>query len=453
MSPHPEGDYFADGITEELTNALARQTGLRVAARTSAFRFKGEKVDIREIGQRLNVSHVIEGSVRRTDQALRITAQLINTKDGYHVWSEQYDRSHGDVFKIQEEIASCVTRRLLVDVPEGKGPLITTAELSAYDEYLKGRFALAQFHPRSLQEAIDHFEIAIQRDDCFAPALAGLAEALTVQSIGFSDKPAREAMPVAEEAAARALELDPTLPEAHLAGALARMYGKWDYAGAKAGFDRALQLNPNFAEAHMWEEFYWTYVEHDFERAIAANRRAYRLSPLDSRVLSRFGTVHYLFGRLRRAEEILREGLAEYPDDPLLHLGLADTLVRMGRREEPAAHVEEAVRLAGGRPHAFLGMLAGFYGIQGEEDKAMAVLEEIEGRHGPGSASGFWVAVAYGGTGRMDEAFSSLARAVEERDSNLLYLFFVPRASGLHEDPRFEGILKQIGLGHLLKYR
>jgi tetratricopeptide (TPR) repeat protein len=231
------------------------------------------------------------------------------------------------------------------------------------------------------------------------------------------------------------------------------MYGRWDYAGAKAGFDRALELNPNFAEAHMWEEFYWTYVEYDFERALAANRRAHGLSPLDSRILSRFGTVHYLFGRLQRAEEIFREGLAEYPNDPLLHLGLADTLVRMGRKGEPTFHVEEAVRLAGGRPHAFLGMLAGFYGIQGEEDKAMAVLEEIEGRFGPGSASGFWVGVAYGGMGRMDEAFSSLTKAVEERDSNLLYLFFVPRAAGVHEDPRFEGILKQIGLGHLMKFK
>jgi len=452
MSPDPEGDYFADGITEELTNALAKQGGLQVAARTSAFVFKGERVDIREIGQRLNVSHVIEGSVRRTDRALRITAQLIDTEDGYHVWSEQFDRSHGDIFKIQEEIAGCVVRKLLDDVPDGERPSIPTAELSAYDAYLRGRFALAQFHPKAAQEAVGHFEAAIQRDNRFAPALAGLAEALTIQSIGFSDRPLQETMPRAEEAAIRALELDPNLPEAHLARALARMYREWDYSGAKEGFDQALEINPNFTEAHLWEEFYWTYVEHDFEKAIAANRRAHRLSPLDTRIRGRFGTVHYLFGKLERAEELLREEIADDPQNPLPHLGLGDTLARMGRMEESVSCIEEAVRL-GGRPHSFLGILAGFYGLQGNEAGAKAILEELEERQSAGYAPGFWLAAAYGGMGRMDEAFASLDRAVKEKDSNLVYLFFVPRAMGLHDDPRFEGILTRIGLGHLLRFR
>ena len=452
MSPDPEGDYFADGITEELTNALARQIGLQVVARTSAFSFKGERVDMREIGKRLNVSHVIEGSVRRTDQALRITAQLINTEDGYHVWSEQFDRSHGDVFRIQEEIAGCVVRRLLDGVPEGEGPSIATAELSAYDAYLRGRYSLAQFNPKAVQEAIDHFEAAIQRDNRFAPALAGLAEALTIQSIGFSDRPGQETMPRAEEVAIRALELDPQLPEAHLARALARMYGDWDFPGAKAGFDRALQLNPNFTEAYLWEEFYWTYVEHDFEKAIAANRRAERLSPLDTRIRGRFATVHYLFGKLEKAEELVRGELADRPEDPLPHLAMADTLVRLGRVDEAVPYAEAAVRL-GGRPHSFLAILGGFYGLQGNEAGAKAILEEMEERQSAGYAPGLWMAVVYGGLGRIDQAFASLDRAVEERDSNLVYLFFVPRAIGLHDDPRFKGILDRIGLGHLLQFK
>jgi len=247
LSSDPEGDYFADGITEELTNALARQRGLRVAARTSAFAFKGERVDVREIGRLLNASHVIEGSVRRSDQALRITAQLIDARDGYHLWSDQFDRNHGDVFRIQEENAGCVVRGLLDDVPEGETPSIPTAELSAYDSFLKGRYHLAAFSPDSLSEAVGHFETAIQLDGRFAPALAGLAEALTMQSLGFSIRPPRETMPKAGEAADRALELDPQLPEAHL--------------------------------------------------ALAANRRAQQLSPLDARVRGRLGIVHYLFGK------------------------------------------------------------------------------------------------------------------------------------------------------------
>jgi TolB-like protein len=452
MSADPEGDYFADGITEELTNALARQAGLRVSARTSAFAFKGERVDAREVGKRLNVSHLIEGSVRRSDQALRITAQLINTRDGYHVWSEQYDRDHGDVFKIQEEIAGCVVRRLLGDASQEPEPSIARADLSAYDAFLKGRYALAQYHPKALLEAIGHFQSAIEIDDRFAPALAGLAEALTVQSIGFSDRPSNQTMPMAGKSAARALDLDPSLPEAHLARALARMYGEWDYTGAKNDLDQALELNPNFVEAHIWEEFYWTYVQHDFERALAANRRAQRVSPLDPRVSSRFGTVHYLFGEFERAEEIFREELIDHPEDPLFHVGLGDTLFRMDRGEEGLAHVEKAARLGGG-VHTFQGMLAGFCGTMGLEEKAGSLLEEMEERNRAGYASGFWMAVGYGGMGRMDEAFSSLERAVQQGDSNLLYLFFVPRGLGLHGDPRFDGIIERIGLGHLLQFK
>lgn len=452
MSPDPEGDYFADGIAEELINTLARQEGLRVVARTSAFAFRGDPVDVREIGRRLNVSHVIEGSVRRTDQALRITAQLINTDDGYHVWSEQFDRTHGDVFRIQEEIATCVLQRLQQGTCEGQGPSVPTAELSAYDAYLRGRHSIAQFNPKTLREAIDHFETAIRRDDHFAPALAGLAEALTMQAIGFSDRPVGESMPRAEEAAIRALEFNPQLPEAHLALALARMYRHWDYAGAKEALDRALELNPNLTEAYLWEEFYWTYVQHDFREAIAANRGAQRLSPLDSRIRDRFATVHYLFGKLDQAEGLFRQALTETPDDPLPHLGLADTLTRMDRMDEAVFHLEEALRL-GGRPHAFLGMMGGFYGIQGNEEAAKAILEELETRQREGYAPGFWVAVVYAGLGRMEEAFRCLDRAVEERDSNLLYLFVAPRRLGLHDDPRFRAILERIGLSHLLRSR
>jgi len=449
LSADPEGDYFADGIAEELINTLARQEGLRVVARTSAFAFKGQAVDVREIGRRLNVSHVIEGSVRRADQALRITAQLISTADGYHVWSEQFDRGHGDIFKIQEEISSCVLQKLQQGFCDGEGPAVPRADLSAYDAYLRGRHEMARFNPSTLQDAVEHFAMAVARDDHFAPALASLAEALTMQSMGFSDRPTEETMPRAEEAAKRALELNVSLPEAHLAGALVRMYRHWDFAGAKDGFDRALELNPNFAEAHLWQEFYWTYVQHHFENALEANRLARRLSPLDMRIRDREATIHYVFGRLEEAEALCRETLAQDPSNPLTHLSLADTLLRMGRLDESVVHMEEAVRL-GGRAHAFLGMLAGFYGLQGNQSAAEAIVEELESRQREGYMPGFWMAVAYSGVGRMDDAFASLERGVEEGDGNLLYLSVAPRASGFHDDPRFSSILERIGLGHLV---
>ena len=235
MSSEADGDYFADGITEELTNSLAKQAGLQVAARTSAFAFKGERIDIREIGTRLNVSHIIEGSVRRSGQTLRITAQLINTADGYHIWSQQFDRDLGDVFRIQEEIAAKVVEGLRDGVPAEVRPEVPSTKLSAYDAFLRGRYALATFGPKSLALAIDEFEACIAIDDTYAPAFAGLADALTNQAIGFSDYPPEESMARADWAARRALELDPGLPEGHLSRALVCMWHDFDFEGAKAG--------------------------------------------------------------------------------------------------------------------------------------------------------------------------------------------------------------------------
>lgn len=451
MSSDSEGDYFADGITEELTNALAKQGGLRVAARTSAFAFKGERLDVRDIGNRLDVTHVIEGSVRRAGQTLRITAQLIDTTDGYHLWSEQFDRDAGDVFRIQEEIAANVVKGLLQEVAGDSAPEVSATKLDAYEAFLRGRHALASFGPQALARAIQEFETCLGIDDTYAPAYVGLAEALTNQSIGFSDHPPREAMARAREAADRALELDPGLPEGHLARALVLMWHDFDYQGAKLGFDRALELNPNLADAYLWTEFYWTYVRRDLDSAIAANRQAQRLSPLDPRSDLRLGTVHMVFGNLEEAERILRGNLEAGLNAPVTDLALGDTLLRLGRFDEATTHVEKAVQAAG-RPTPWLGMLGGFYGAAGKEAASREILAELKEREKAGYVSGFWMAVAQSGLGQHDEAFSNLDRAVEERDSNLLYLFAVPRAVGLHDDPRFPRVLDRIGLGHLAEF-
>lgn len=451
MSPESEGDYFADGITEELTNALAKQAGLRVAARTSAFAFKGERVDVREIGARLNVSHVIEGSVRRSGHKVRITAQLINAHDGYHLWSQQWDRDLGDVFRIQEEIAEKVVEGLWDEAPEEVRTEVAATKLSAYEAFLRGRYALATFSFQSLAAAIEEFEACIAIDDTYAPAFAGLADALTNQAIGFSDNPSKESMTRAGKAAKRALELDPRLPEGHLAWALVRMWHDFDFDGAKAGFDRALEINPNYADAYLWMEFYWTYVRFDFEEALSANRRAQTLSPLDSRANVRLGTLQMIFGHLEEAERFHRQGLAENPAAPIHHLGLGDTLLRMGRFDEAIFHVGEAVRLAE-RPTPWLGMLGGFQGAAGNLKESEEILAEMGERAEKGHVSGFWMAVAQAGLGRFDDAFASLDRGLEERDSNLLYLFAVPRAMGLHDHPEFPRILRRIGLEHLSEF-
>ena len=356
MSPQPESEYFSDGITEEITNSLARIRDLRVAARTSAFTFRASRADVRDIGKKLDVAYLVEGSVRRAGDRLRITAQLIDASNGYHLWSQRFDRDLGDVFAIQDEIAEHVTRQILAEIPEeSETPALPrTEDIAAYDAYLKGRHHRHMFNPDSLIEAISWYTLALEADPGYAPAYAGLAEAHTIQSIGFAMRPSRETMPKAREAADKALELDSSLPDAHVARALVAMYYEWDYATAKRELDRAIELNPSLANAHMWSEFYWTYVQHDYEEALAAIRRAIELNPLESTYAERLGTVHLLFGRYDEAEKLLRSLLAARPPTPVLHVALADMLGRTGRWTEAVGELETALDMVGGRIVAFL---------------------------------------------------------------------------------------------------
>jgi tetratricopeptide (TPR) repeat protein len=398
------------------------------------------------------VAYLVEGSVRRAGDDLRITAQLIDTSTGYHVWSERFDRGAGDVFEIQDEIASAVAERLAEHVGRSGSsprPVARSTELSAYDEYLKGRQAMAGFAGGAVVEAAAHFEESIARDPGFAAAHAGLAEALTLQSIGFQARPEKETMPRARQEADLALELDPGLPEAHLARALVAMYYEWDYGAAREAFDQAVRLGPNVARVHMWREFFFTYVEHDYDAAIAANKRAQDLNPLDPGPRSREATVRYLFGHLAEAEALLRAMLAETPDLSILHVGLGDTLMRHGRIDEAVTSMERAVEL-GGPMVAFLGIMGAFYGLQGSVEKSRDILRQLEARSEQGYVSSFWIAVVQAGLGDLDAAFSSLETARTDRDSNLLYTFFLPRAMGFQNDPRFPEVLRSIGLSHLI---
>ncbi len=450
MSAEPESEYFSDGITEEITNSLARIKDLRVAARTSAFTFRASRADVREIGKKLGVAYLVEGSVRRAGDRLRITAQLIDTSNGYHLWSQRFERDLGDVFAIQDEIAEHVTRQILAEIPAGSPTpaLPRTEDLDAYDAYLKGRHHRHLFSSDSIDQAIAWYTQSLDADPHYAPAYAGLAEAYTIQSIGFAMRPSRETMPRAREAADRALALDPSLPDAHLARALVAMFYEWEYTAARRGLDRAIDLSPSLANAHMWSEFYWTYVEHDYDEALAAIRRAIELNPLEPAYGERLGTVHSIFGHYDEAERLLRGLLASGPATPVLHAALADTLAREGQLDEGVAQMERALDL-GGRFIAFLGMAGLFYGVKGDIGKAREVLAELQDHARLGPASDFWLALVHAGLGKKDEAFASLQRAVDNRDSNLLYTFVVPRILGLHEDPRFGGILRSIGLSHL----
>jgi TolB-like protein len=281
MSADTENEFFTDGITEEIINALAQIKDLHVVARSSAFSFKGKHIDPRIVGEQLNVRTVLEGSVRRADNRLRIMVQLVNAADGYHLWSERYDRELKDVFDIQDEIARSIADRLKVTL-EGGGPerLVKagTENLEAYQLYVKGRVLLARRGPAAAY--VHCFERSVKLDPNYAPAWAGLADSYNV--VGYSGIVRPEAsMPKAIEAARRAVALGPSFAEAHNALAMASLMGAWDKAEAEREFLRALELNPRYVQARDWYALYYLMLsEGRSAEAIAEAKGALELDPV-----------------------------------------------------------------------------------------------------------------------------------------------------------------------------
>ncbi len=438
MSADPENEYFSDGITEEVINAVAGIPDLRVTARTSAFQFKGKEYDIREIGRKLNVGSVLEGSVRKAGNKVRVTAQLIDVADGYHLWSERFDRDLEDVFAIQDEISLAIADRLKSEFAPAAPKATTQApetspDPAAYDAYLRGRY-----HRQRMFGGAS-----------FALAYSALAELHVVLAIGFATQPRRELMPEAKQAAEKALSLNPDLAEAQLARALVAMYYEWDYPAAKAGINRAVAINPSFVDAHFWEEFYYTYVERDFERAVAANQRAQALDPLDLNVSSRLAQVLLLFDRFEEAIDRLESILRIDPDHMVSYLELADAYRRNGEESKAMAAAQRAMDLSG-RTAAAVGVSVTVFAFSGEIEKARALQEELTERARHDYVFPFWLAVAHAALGEMDQAFEYITEAQRDRDPNLLYMSAVPRVIGWQPDPRYDRVLREIGLGHLV---
>ncbi|MEJ2205300.1 MAG: protein kinase, partial [Gemmatimonadota bacterium] len=456
LSADPENEYFSDGVTEEIINAVAQIRDLRVTARTSAFQFKGVDDDVRDIGRRLGVGVVLEGSVRKAGNRVRVTAQLIDVAGGFHLWSERFDRDLEDIFAVQDEIAAAIARRLESEVaPVAQEASRTTEgpDPAAYDAYLRGRYHRRQMFSGgdATERSLAGYREAIAIDPGFAPAHGALAELNVVRSIGFAVGPSRELMAEAKEASERALALDPNLAEAHLARALVAMYDEWDHVAAKAGIDRAIAINPSFVDAHFWAEFYYTYVERDAEQAVAANRRAAELDPLDLNILSRLTQVHIIFGRLDEAIERLEGILRMDPQHMVSYLELADAHARRGDADKALAAAERGLELSGGQSIAAFGMaIAVASAGAGDHDRARELLGELTARAEREYVSPFWLAAGHAALGEMDRGFEYLAQAVRDHDPNLLYITATPEEMAWKDDPRYEGVLRDIGLGHLI---
>jgi TolB-like protein/Tfp pilus assembly protein PilF len=450
MSDDPGNEYFSDGMTEEIINALTQLEGLRVAARSSSFAFKGKSPDVREVGTKLNVATALEGSVRKAGSRLRITAQLVNVADGYHLWSERYDREMEDVFAIQDDIARAIADRLQVTLAGDVAQQLVrpaTENVEAYDLYLKGRFYVSQYvdaKGEDPRKGIEFFERALALDPGYALAHAGLADAYShLGAVGILHP--RQALPRAREAAMRALELDEALAETHYVLGWIVWHYDYDWAGAEKHFRRAVELDPSSAEAHWRYGFYLVSVRGRFDEAVAEARRAVELEPLSVTTNTRLGQILCRVGRDEEAIPQLRKAVEIGPSNWWAHWSLAEAYLMDSVYPESIAAMQTAIALAG--PHPWnLTLLAAIYSSSGKTAEAEAIYDELLARSRREYVQPFvfvWLSAVLG---RTDEAFEWVERAYDERDPILAVLKHYRPLDFLHDDPRFDALFKRMGL-------
>ena len=382
MSADADNQYFSDGLAEELINALSRLPGLKVASRTSAFRFRGGDVDIREIGRQLQVTTVLEGSVRRAGQRLRITAQLINVADGYHVWSERYDREMADVFAIQDEIVESIVKALAPAlVGDAKGAVKRPTEnVDAYTLYLQGRHFWHQRSPNSLQNAIRCFDQVIALDPEYALAYAALADCYAIYRV-YGWYSAEKCRPPAVAAVAKAVALDSSLAEVHYSQALVTYYFDRHWRAAETHMRRALAINPRLALAHGYLGIVLC-SDYRTEEALAAVGRALELDPLSPFIHYLAVAIHYVLGQFDAGERAARRVLELQPDALLGLWPLMLNLSGLGRPEEAIATGERMIKLS--RAPFYVGVLGIAYAQGGRGDDARQLLSELEERQARG---------------------------------------------------------------------
>jgi len=453
LSADKEQEYFCDGMAEEIINALAHLEGLRVVARTSSFSFRGKEIDVREVGRKLRVGAVVEGSVRKVANRLCIGVQLVNVADGYHLWSERYDRDISqsccpdDIFCIQDEISLAVVDKLKVKLlGKEKARLVNrhTQNLDAYSLYLKGRYFWNKRTEESLTKAIDYFKQAIEKDPDYALAYVGLADSHILLA-EYSLVPPKDAFPRAKAAVMKALEIEETLAEAHTSLAYIKTLSDWDWMGAEKEFKQAIEFNPGYATAHQW------YAEHltmtgQYAEAIQEFKRAKELDPLS--LIIGVASAVTLFCGTRWYERVIEECQKVLEMDP--NFGGALNVLGMVYRER--AMYEEAIA-AFRKARTFdegntwvTGELGHVYAVSGKRSEAQQIVGELEQLSKRSYVPPDNIALVYLGLGDKDLTFEYLEKAYQDRCVGLSWLNADPIFKSLRQDPRFVTLLKRIGL-------
>jgi adenylate cyclase len=444
LSQAKDQEYFCDGISEEILDALAKVEGLRVVARTSSFAFKGRNADVSEIAQKLNVGNVLEGSLRREGNRIRVAVQLVNARDGFHMWSQTFERELQGVFVVQDEITRAVVDalkiKLAVALPAHKKP-----NTEGYDLYLKGRYFLNRKTQADAQRAIDYFEQALAKDPNDAMAYAGLSDSYSCLVFPLGAVAPREVVPKAKEAALRALAIDNGLGEAHASLAYITFFYDWDWPAAEKEFKRALELNPNNADTHHWYS-HFLMGQGRIEESLTQSKRALELSPFDM-LMNVHLSWHCLYARqydqaldqIEKTIEMDKNFAQAYP-----WLGLIQE--QKGRYPEAIAAFQKAINLFPGGSSIAEAELAHTYAVSGDREAAQKIIAELQELAKSKYVSSFQIAAIYVGLGEKDQAFAWLEKAYSERSDGLVNLSADQRFDSLRSDPRFKDLARRIGL-------
>lgn len=447
LSNNAEQEYFSDGLTEETISRLGQinHQQLGVIARTSSMTYKGTRKNISEIGGELGVDYILESSVRREGQQIRITSQLIRVQDQTHLWASTYDRDASSFLGVQSELSKAIADQVRVRlVPQASvAAAFRTQDSGAYDLYLRGRYYWNQLTLPGIQRGIEYFQEALARDDGFALAYAGLADCYMMLPI-TCDAPALEILPKALAAANRAVELDSQLAEAHSSVGSIKLWMEWDWPGAEAFFRRALELNSNYVTAHRYYGHLLSNLGRHTESA-EEMRRAREVDPLSPIVHALSGRLLYQARQYDLALQHLKDALGIDSDLWVVHTFLGGVYERLGRFNEARAEYQKAFELSGGNTEtiAFRGHILAQLGHRAEAEEAIRILTELaKQRYVPP----YNIAMVHAGLGDVEAALDCLEKAYETRDVRLTFLAVEAKWDHIRSEPRFRVLLDRLAL-------
>jgi TolB-like protein/DNA-binding winged helix-turn-helix (wHTH) protein/tetratricopeptide (TPR) repeat protein len=446
LSHDPEQEYFSDGMTDELITDLAKVGSLRVISHTSVERYKETKRPLPEIARELGVDAVVEGTVMRSGDRVRITAQLIEARSDRHLWAESYERDLRDVLALQGEVARDIATEIQIKVTtQERSPLASARPINpeAHEAYLKGRYFWNKRTEEGVRKGIDYFEQATRIDPNYATAYAGLAESYIVSN-GHRFLPPTQAFPKAHAAALKALELDEKLAEAHTSLGSYQWEYQWDKSGAEKEFARAIELNPSYATAHQW------YAEElaalgRGDEALAEIKRAQELDPLSLPVSVVAGWILYVERNNDQAIAQFQRTLEMDSNFAIAHLYLGRAYVQKGNLEQGVVEGQTATRLSGGHPF-YMAWLGYAYARVGNRNEALRILHQLKVISGKKYVASHDVAAIYVGLGEKSKAIAWLNKAYDEHSYTVLQLGVEPEFDSLRSDPRFQNLVHRIGL-------